>query len=365
MNEYPFRNLAFQGGGTKALAYHGALRVLEEQGILGPIERVAGTSAGAMTATLLSLRLDVPEIQTVYSEFDVDYFLEAKSGRIPDRTSSPNLLQRELERLQGSFASVTRLATKFGWNSMEYMYVWMQDMLARYCDGDGRATFAQFRGLGFRDLYIVVTNVSTRRTEIFCADRTPDVAVVDALIMSHAIPIFFEGFQFDGREFGQGEHYADGGLLLNYPLPIFDEPAFARDNRWFINGVNWESLGCRAYTPADCPNRHGPIKNLLNYAQSTFEVLLQTQDAAYNLSKSAQRRTINISDCCVNTTDFSVHARWEDPTYRKLVAAGETAAYAFLQEYTRPVIPNQSLLSPLWERLRLTVELWRSGQSRR
>ncbi len=356
MSEYPFRNLAFQGGGTKALAYHGAIRVLAEQGILQPIERVAGTSAGAMLATMLSLRLDADEIIKVYSEFDVEYFLAARSGHMPDRNSSPGLLGRELERLQGSFASVTRLATKFGWNSMEYMYGWMQEVLVRYCAGNGRATFADFRRMGFRGLYIVVTNVSTRQTEIFCAERTPEVAVVDALIMSHAIPIFFEGFQFDGREFGQGDHYADGGLLLNYPLALFDEPAFAADNRWFVNGVNWESLGCRLYTPDDCPGRRGQIKNLLTYVQSTFEVLLEAQDVAYELSKSAQRRTINISDCCVHTTDFDVRASAQDPTYRKLVAAGEAAAYAFLESYNRPLLPLTSPFVMYLQRLRERIE---------
>ena len=64
---YPFRNLAFQGGGSKAFAYHGAVRVLEAEGVLGPIERVAGTSAGATLATLLSMRLDVSEIRKFYA----------------------------------------------------------------------------------------------------------------------------------------------------------------------------------------------------------------------------------------------------------------------------------------------------------
>ena len=358
MTRYPFRNLAFQGGGAKALAYHGALRVLEEEGILESIERVAGTSAGATLATMLSLRLNVAEIMDVYSEFDVEAFEVARSGLMPDRGSQPLRLQRELERLQGSFASVSRLATKFGWNSTEYMYAWMREVLARYCHGNGRATFGQFREWGFRDLHIVATNVSTRRTVVFCADKTPDVAVVDALLMSQAIPIVFEGLQFDGRQFGNGDYYADGGLLLNYPLAIFDESEFALDNHWFVNGVNWESLGCRLYTSADCPSRDGVITNLLTYAVRTFEVLLQAQEVAYNLSRTTQRRTINISDCCVGTTDFHVRADWNDPTYRKLFAAGETAAYAFLETYVEPLTIPVSPTMRLLEHWRALLKRW-------
>ena len=59
MVRYPFRNLVFQGGGVKASAYHGALRVLEDEEILPQIERVAGASAGAVVAALLSMHLDV------------------------------------------------------------------------------------------------------------------------------------------------------------------------------------------------------------------------------------------------------------------------------------------------------------------
>ncbi|MBQ0128550.1 MAG: patatin-like phospholipase family protein, partial [bacterium] len=44
---YHFRNLVFEGGGVRGIAYAGALEVLEEEKILRKIKRVAGTSAGA------------------------------------------------------------------------------------------------------------------------------------------------------------------------------------------------------------------------------------------------------------------------------------------------------------------------------
>ena len=44
-----FRNLVFEGGGVKGIAYAGAIGVLEERDILAGIQRVAGTSAGAIT----------------------------------------------------------------------------------------------------------------------------------------------------------------------------------------------------------------------------------------------------------------------------------------------------------------------------
>jgi NTE family protein len=338
MVKYPFRNLVFQGGGIKVLAYHGALRVLEKEGILDQIERVAGASAGAAMATLFAMRLDVDEIIELYRTFDYDQITNFRSGLIPDHDSSHNFLQRELERIQKSFASVTRLATKFGWYSSEYGYKWMQDTIARYCHGHGQATFAQFREWGFRDLYIVVTNLTTHKAEIFSADTTPDVAVADAALMSQVLPILFEAVQFDGQMIGQGDHYLDGGLLVNYPLQLFDERPFTGNNRWFVNGVNWETLGCRTFTPADCPPRSGSIRNLLTYAQNVFEVLIDAQAAAYRLNKPAQRRSIDISDCCVRTTDWDIRPVRENERYLRLVAAGETAAITYLDNYKPPVI---------------------------
>ncbi len=54
-NNYPYKNLALEGGGVRGLAYSGALEVLENKGILKNIERVAGSSAGAIAGLMISL----------------------------------------------------------------------------------------------------------------------------------------------------------------------------------------------------------------------------------------------------------------------------------------------------------------------
>ncbi len=356
---YPFRNLAFQGGGSKAYAYHGALQVLESEGILAPIERVAGTSAGATLATLLSMRMSVKEIRQFYAAFDVDGFNAALSGRTADGTYPP----RFLGRLQGNITSMNRLATRYGWNSMQFMYDWMQEAIVPYCKGNPKATFADFRAWGYRDLYVVTTNISKRRTETFSADTTPDVAVIDALLISQAIPLYFESLQFDGRQFGQGDFYADGGIMLNYPLQIFDERLFARNNRWFVNGVNWESLGCRLYTPDDCRPKREPIGSLLGYLQSTLDTLVESQAITYDVSKSLQRRTININDCCVQTTDFSIRPAAGDLQYERLVASGEAAAYDYLANYNppliKPFVPFSLYIDRAWRGVRKWYARWR------
>src|SRR5215218_4145686 len=62
---YPFQNLVIEGGGVKGTAYAGAFEVLEQQGILDQVGPVAGTSAGAITATLVALRYRPDQIRSL------------------------------------------------------------------------------------------------------------------------------------------------------------------------------------------------------------------------------------------------------------------------------------------------------------
>src|SRR5687767_9272238 len=57
----------FQGGGALGAAYAGALRVLHDQGIW--FARVAGNSAGAITAAMVAVGFTQPEIEWLSSAF--------------------------------------------------------------------------------------------------------------------------------------------------------------------------------------------------------------------------------------------------------------------------------------------------------
>lgn len=334
-NKYPFKNLVFQGGGVKTFAYRGALEVLERHGILSQIERVAGTSAGAMLATLLSFRLSVEETFRIYSTLDF--------ARIPALRTTRDLLGEPpefiapyLDALTSNADALNRLVTRYGWYSTEYAQTWIQETIAAYCDGNGLATFADFQRRGFRDLYVVATNISQHTTTLFSAEHTPEAPVAHALVLSQSIPLFFEAQQFDGKAFGSGDYYADGGVLSNYPLHIFDDEPFQHNSRWFITGVNWETLGCRLYTPKDCVTSPPPITGLVPYIEHLLEALLEAQEVAYDDNRANHQRTINISNCCVQPTDFDVRPEAGNARYEQLLKAGREAAETFLDAYKPP-----------------------------
>ncbi len=335
--KYPFKNLAFQGGGTKTFAYHGALPALEEHGVLDQFERVAGTSAGAMLAAVVSFRLGAAETMAIYSSMDFSQMPGMNGDRDEESLSRiRRLVEPGWNRVVSNVDAVNRLIRKFGWYESGYGYRWMTEVIAGNCGGNGRATFADFRARGFRDLHVVATNISTHEMKDFCAEDTPDVAVVDALLMSQSIPLYFEALQFDGQKFGGGDYFADGGIVNNYPIHIFDNPRFAAGNRWFIQGTNWETLGLRLYTPEDCPDRRRPITNIISYVGNMFEALFEAQEVAFENNQIDQQRTINISNCCVSTIDLGVRPVPGNLKYDELVLSGYEAAQRYLEKYQRP-----------------------------
>ena len=57
---YQFRNLVFEGGGVKGIAYVGAMDVLQKNGVLKNIQRVGGTSAGGSFAPSMIAPMNAP-----------------------------------------------------------------------------------------------------------------------------------------------------------------------------------------------------------------------------------------------------------------------------------------------------------------
>jgi NTE family protein len=336
VSKYPFRNLVFKGGGVKAFAYLGAVEFLERHNVLSQIERVAGNSAGSIMATMLSFGLDAQSTGELFDTLDYSKVTSTvEEEEVIGESRLPRVLQEGHERLVGGVSALNRLREKFGLYSSDYLHGWLEEVIASQSHGDGRATFADFRKLGFLDLYIVATNITAHTVTVFSAKTTPNAAVADAAIASSSIPLLFESPQFDGDTFGRGDYYADGGVMANYPLRIFDDLAFEENSRYYQNGVNWETVGCRLYTPEDCRPEQEQITNLIGFLENLLESLAEGETHAHETSFIDRVRTINISNCCVSTTDFSV--RPGSSKYNELIAAGRVATQEYLENYKLPM----------------------------
>lgn len=313
--QYEYQNLVFKGGGVRGIAYMGAMEKLEELGIIAGIERVAGTSSGAIAATLLSFRLSVVDTLALFNNLDLSHIpqksVRDRYGKILTTIANPG--------------SYKRLFDNYGWYSSEYFYQWISQVIADKCKGNSRATFRYFKNAGFRDLYIVASNISRHRPEVFSFASTPDVAVADAVRLSMSIPLYFEALRFDGSQFGQGDFYVDGGLFNNYPVEIFDHLEFVRDPKKFWENLNWETLGLFLEPDEE------KYANVIEHPRNLWEFVALTgrnyydshQTSSLRNNRLDEKRTIKINDCGVSSTDFEIRPGSE--IYKKLYESGRQA----------------------------------------
>src|SRR6185436_2344800 len=121
--EYPYKNLVFEGGGVKGVAYGGVFEVLEQRQITPQIEAVAGTSAGAITATMMALNYSAAKFLKIMTTLDFKKFEDGSD-------------------LIGPF----RLIRHYGWFKGNYFLNQMESYIAEKTGdgqkrGNGRATF--------------------------------------------------------------------------------------------------------------------------------------------------------------------------------------------------------------------------------
>ncbi|MFN2128250.1 MAG: patatin-like phospholipase family protein [Anaerolineales bacterium] len=336
--KYPFKNLVFKGGGVKAFAYHGVIEIMEEMDILPQIERVAGTSAGALIAGLLSFRLSARETIALMKTLDFSKIaasrIEAKNidgDQISDRKTSG------FDRFLGGLDTLRRFINHYGMRSYTPFHNWIKQTIGLLTNGKQNASFSDLKEQECRDLYIVAANLSTKRETIFSYETTPDVAVADAILLSSSLPIFFEAPLFDGKNLGEGDYYIDGGVLANYPIHIFDDMRYVGFSKHFRHGINWETLGCRLFTPPECPEEDGSINHILGFFENLFDMYARGQEIGVEGSLVNQLRSINISNCCMSTTDFEIIPNPENEKYRQLTESGRQATLEFLEDYILPV----------------------------
>ena len=295
-----FQNLVFEGGGVKGIAYGGALDVLSEMGILSNIKRVAGTSAGAINATMLALGFTCTEVSDLIAATKFNSFEDHSRFLIP------NLM---------------RMFKKYGWNKGQAFQKWIGEQIA---SKTGRADFT-FKDLHeaikkddkncLRELYVVSTNLSKQKYVVFSYETTPDVAIKDAVRMSMSIPLYFEAFLMSK------DIMVDGGVSYNYPINLFDHKRFLShpDNGEEVDysnldgyQFNHETLGFRLdstqvidYAKRDWSIPPEDITNIKTYAGGLVNFMMEMANKVH-LHKNDWNRTIFIDTLDVKTTDFDL-----------------------------------------------------------
>lgn len=330
-----FRNLVFEGGGVKGIAYVGALQELEKRGVLTDIVRVGGTSAGAITAILVGLNYSLDETDKILRGLDFNKFMDDSWGVVRD---------------------TDRLVDEFGWYKGDYFRDWIAGII-RDKTGNSEATFNDIAGQkaakGFRDIYFVGTNLSTKFSEVFSAEHTPRMVVADAVRISMSIPLFFAA----KRSF-RGDVYVDGGVLDNYPVKLFDREKYVEKNsttpvyyQHHNDGLaaagidvssyvfNQETLGFRLDSAKEiavfrdhAEPDHEKVSDFFDYAKAFIGTVMDSQDSLH-LHSDDWQRTIYVDSLGVKTTDFNL----SDQTKQNLVNSGVAGVQKYFEWYDDPL----------------------------
>lgn len=325
---YNFHNLIFEGGGVKGIAYLGAIDVLHRKGIMDRIERVGGTSAGAINAILTGLNFTPEETKDILWPLDFNGFMDDDWGVV-----------RDSQRLIG----------EYGWYKGDFFRDWIGTLI-REKTGNSETTFADIEALKekkrFKSLYFMGTNLSTRFSEVFSAEHTPRVCIADAVRISMSIPLFFTA-----KRSPRGDVYVDGGMLDNYPIKLFDREKYLSAEQPFIPeyyarinaGIqnlgrpisryvyNKETLGFRLDSKEEialfrdhAEPPHEKIDNFFAYAWSLVSTIMEAQQNVH-LHSDDWHRTIYIDTLGVKTTEFDLAGEKK----KALVESGRKGAEAY------------------------------------
>jgi NTE family protein len=269
-----------KGGGILGIAYAGALKVLEDNGIIKNLERTAGTSAGSIVAMLVALKYTAAEIYTIVNTLDFKSF---EDGFNPFRELTEDSLYK------GAFA-----------------LEWIQKVVKDKAGYD--ITFGQLRDKGFLDLTAISTNLRKRAPRILDAGNFPNIPISLGVRGSMGIPFFFEPITFP---YDQAQALdVDGGTMFNYPITAFD---------YFCDPS--ETLGLFLYDvngQSDYPIEAG---NLPKFTAAVLDCVLSAQDEYVINNPEIMKRTIVIDDLGISATDFSITGEQKEALYNSGVKA--------------------------------------------
>lgn len=311
-------NAVFEGGGVKGIGMVGALSVAEKY---YEWDYVAGTSAGAIVASLIAAGFTATEIRELI--FNIDYTRFGDSdclGGVP---------------LLGPFL---KLKFQLGINSGHYIEEWIREELKR----KGVERFGDLTVPGHQRnsqwkyrLRVIASDISKGKMLILPQDIInygidPDyLEVAKAIRMSLSIPFFFKPVHLhymtdDGRD--MVSYIVDGGVLSNFPVWLFDNPGQFHGNPTF----GFKLVGPKQGRPRE-------ITGPLSMFKALFGTMMDAHDNRFIEEKNFDR-TVRIPTLGVGTTDFGI----SDEKKTQLFASGVEAAQKFFEgwDYQRYLVKH-------------------------
>ena len=312
-SDRPKVDLVLEGGGVKGIGLVGAVLALDAGGLVFP--RVAGTSAGAIVASLVAAHQVAGRPLSGLEQIlrSVDY------RRFKD--------QSWLTSLTAPVGELVELVLHLGIARGDYLVEWLGNLLADL----GVETFADLAIGEDEDPGSALPADRRYRLVVHTSDlsrgalvRLPwdcdrygldprSLRVVDAVRASMSIPFFFRPVVVPTPT-GKVT-WVDGGLLSNFPITVFDRDD-DRPGRWPTWGVKLS--GRPAAVQVD-----RPADSNLEIAAACVTTLLSGWDRYHLDDQRVTERTVFVDTGSVSAVDFALSSADQGRLYDSGQAAGE------------------------------------------
>ena len=231
-----YKNLVFEGNGMAGLAYIGVLKVLEERNLINDIEKIAGTSSGAIMASLISIGYTAEQIYNISKEIDWK-----------------NMVQR-----RNCLFQFFHFWNKYGLFKYDRIEKTLKSFFLRKL-GRSDLTFKEHYELTNKKLILVGLNVNKKKPEYFCEELTPDMSVIKAIKISSSFPFIFDPVKHNNM------YYVDGGVMNNFPIEYFGYR-------------NKDTLGVNLVDDDTITDQKTPIGNILNFGFNILQSVILVQE---------------------------------------------------------------------------------------
>lgn len=238
-------DVVFEGGGAKGSAFVGALKALQQEG--HTTRRLIGTSAGAITASLLAAGFSPDDMLAAVNEkldgkprFST-FMDHPKGGDFSDAQMNASDTMKAFERLHlplmaghavvkllldtplyPTLFSIVECGGVFAGNAF---LAWMKEKLATKGVPDGETLAGLFARTGV-DLSVVTSDTTDVEMLVLNHRTAPNVPVAWAVRMSMSIPLVWREVVWQeawGTYRGRtkaGNTMVDGGVLSNFPIRL-------------------------------------------------------------------------------------------------------------------------------------------------
>ncbi len=311
-----YENLIFEGAGIRGIAYSGVIKQMEEQGIMGNIKKVGGTSAGAITALMVSLGYTSDEIYNLISETKFQKFNDG------------NYI---------FFGGFARLKKRYVWYRGDEFTHWIEKVIEAKT-GHADITLKQLEERNFKQLYVTATCIKNQKLLILSAETYPSMKVKDAVRISMSVPLYFEAvfIDKDGTVYKKPKNtkdldiVVDGGIIGNYPIFIFDDTYIDASGN-SIRKPNPKTLGVRIDSDAQIAEdlkekqlASLQIENVKDYIEAFYILVLENLNRN-QLTNEDWNRTISVSSVGIGPKV----KRLSKAQKMELIKSGESHTVAF------------------------------------